>query len=64
MHFKDINGPKQGLDKQCTLEARIAGLKPMAVTAEGASIGQALHDATDKLVKLIRRDLKKRSEFR
>lgn len=64
VHFKDINGPKQGLDKQCTIEARIAGLKPMAVTAEGVSVRQALHEATDKLVKLITRDLGKRSEFR
>ena len=42
VHLSDINGQKGGADdKRCLLEARIAGLQPIAVTHQAGT----LHDA-------------------
>jgi ribosome-associated translation inhibitor RaiA len=61
VHIKDVNGPKSGHDKQCTIEARLAGLDPMAVTADAADVAGAVSSAAGKLRRLIERDLGRRS---
>jgi ribosome-associated translation inhibitor RaiA len=51
VHLRDENGHKPGdNDKQCTLEARLAGLPPLAATGNGANLDQALDGALEKLV--------------
>lgn len=51
VHLSDQNGGKPGTsDKQCILEARVAGLDPVAVTHHAANIDQALNGARDKLI--------------
>ena len=64
VHLKDTNGPKAGNDKQCTIEARLAGLPPMAVTADAADIPTAVSSAAAKLERLIEHDLDKRRSQR
>jgi len=50
VHFKDTNGDKSGIrDKHCTLEARIKGRKPTAVTNEAPTVELALQGAVEKL---------------
>jgi ribosomal subunit interface protein len=44
-------------DKRCAMEARLAGLKPITVSARGASLEQAIDAATDKLRKTLDRTL-------
>lgn len=51
VHLTDENSSAKssGTDKRCVMEARLAGLQPMAVTAEGPSVEKAVADAAEKL---------------
>lgn len=51
--LKDVNAAKGGLDKACTMEARPAGLDPVAVQAQDADVRQAVREAADKLDKAL-----------
>jgi ribosome-associated translation inhibitor RaiA len=44
-------------DKRCVMEARMAGLQPVAVRHHGATLGQALEGAAEKLEKTLDRKL-------
>lgn len=51
VHLADENGDKKGLnDKRCTIEARIEGRQPIAVTSHANSTDQAVNVAIDKLI--------------
>ena len=50
VHLSDENGRKEGgNDKQCLLEARLEGRKPIAVTNQAATIEKAVSGAVSKL---------------
>jgi ribosomal subunit interface protein len=50
VHLNDENGDKSGInDKRCMLEARLEGMQPVAVTAFGNTIQEALKSALSKL---------------
>ena len=50
VHFSDEDGNKDGFnDKRCLVEARIAGMKPIAVTDHANTHEQAIVGAMDKL---------------
>lgn len=50
IHLADLNGGKHGeSDKRCTLEARLSGMKPMAVSHEAESLQLAIDGALEKL---------------
>ncbi len=50
VHLSDENGDKEGLnDKRCTIEARLEGMKPIAVTNHANTHEQAVEGAIDKL---------------
>jgi len=50
VHLADENSSKEGQnDKRCTLEARLEGLQPIAVTSNENTIEQAVKSALDKL---------------
>ena len=50
IHLSDEDGKKEGgNDKRCMMEARLAGMKPIAVTSLGNTHEQALLGAIDKL---------------
>jgi len=50
VHFSDEDGNKEGLnDKRCMVEARLAGMQPIAVTSHANTHEQALTGAIDKL---------------
>lgn len=64
-HLSDQNSrSKRGCDKECTLEARLAGLPPVAASATGDTVGQAVTAAADKLVTLLERRLGRLSDRR
>jgi hypothetical protein len=53
-HLSDTNSHKsKGDDIRCVLEARLAGLQPIAVSHQAATIEQAVTEAADKLERLI-----------
>ncbi len=50
VHLSDENSDKQGLnDKRCMIEARLAGMKPIAVTNFSDTHKRAVEGAVDKL---------------
>lgn len=50
VYLADENGQKKGAnDKRCTLEARLEGRQPLAVTSHANSVEKAVNDALDKL---------------
>lgn len=55
VHLSDENsGKKFGTeDKRCLLEARLAGLQPLAVSHQAATIELAVDGAVDKLMRSI-----------
>jgi ribosome-associated translation inhibitor RaiA len=54
VHLSDENSQKGGDDdKRCLLEARLAGLEPMAVSHQAATLPQAIDGAAQKLERVI-----------
>ena len=50
VHLSDENGDKEGFnDKRCLIEARLAGMQPIAVTNHANTHEQAVEGAVDKL---------------
>lgn len=61
VHLADENSrAKGGHDMRCTLEARAAGMQPLAVTAQATTLEQAVDGAVDKLVKTLGRAVDRR----
>ena len=51
VHLADENSHKSSPnDKRCTMEARLAGLQPLAASGHGANLDQAVADALEKLI--------------
>lgn len=58
VHLRDANGGKSGAnDKECMLEARLAGQDAVAVTHAADRFEVAVAGARDKLVRLVARRL-------
>jgi ribosome-associated translation inhibitor RaiA len=54
VHLEDLNSRKLGeRDKRCLMEARIGGIKPIAVSHEAATLTEAIHVAADKLERAV-----------
>ncbi|HQZ33072.1 MAG TPA: hypothetical protein PK020_01540 [Ilumatobacteraceae bacterium] len=54
VHLSDENADKGGVgDKRCVIEARPAGLSPVAVTDHGDTVEQACSGALRKLTSLL-----------
>jgi len=50
VHLSDASATRVGeTDKRCTLEARLAGRQPVAVSHDAAKVADALHGAMEKL---------------
>jgi len=64
VHLKDENGLKRGFnDKSCTLEARLKGLQPIAITSQADTMELAMEAAINKIgsaIKTIRTRIEKR----
>lgn len=54
VHLRDENSHKGGTnDKRCAMEARPAGLPPVAVTHSAATVDLAVNGASEKLERLL-----------
>lgn len=54
VHLSDENAAKGGpADKRCTMEARLEGRRPTAVTHSAATVHDAVDGAADRLARLI-----------
>lgn len=58
VHLADEDGPKNSDGAiRCSLEVRLAGFQPIAVTAHGDDVGMAVAVALDKIERLLDRQL-------
>jgi len=59
VHLSDESSSSKARDndKRCVMEARLAGLRPITVSHQGAALEQALDGAADKLAKTLDRTL-------
>lgn len=58
VHLRDANARKAGgRDKECTIEARLTGRDPIAVSEAADSLGQAITGAAEKIERLIESSL-------
>ena len=65
VHISDENGEKSGdHDKRCMIEARPAGLKPVAVTQKAANVDASIHGAIDKLKRSLEHLYEKKDHHR
>ena len=65
VHISDENGEKTGdHDKRCMIEARPAGLKPVAVTHKAGNIDASIHGAIDKLKRSLEHLYEKKDHHR
>jgi ribosome-associated translation inhibitor RaiA len=63
VHLNDVNSDKTGKnDKRCMMEARIGGLKPIAVTAQADTLVDAIDAAVEKLERAIEHTLGRMAE--
>lgn len=54
VHLNDLNSSKLGeRDKRCLMEARVGGIKPIAVSHEAPTLTEAIHVAADKLERAL-----------
>lgn len=61
VHLSDENSVKGGdNDKRCVLEARVAGMQPLAVTHQAETLAQAIDGAAEKLERALGNALGKR----
>ena len=66
VHLSDENSTSKsgGIDKRCMLEARLKGQQPVAVTDHSATLEQAVHGASQKLVHLLDTTLGRMNDHR
>jgi ribosome-associated translation inhibitor RaiA len=64
VHLTDENSrAKEGdNDKRCVMEARLAGLSPITVSDQAATIEQALDGAAERLQKTVTKTLERLSD--
>lgn len=63
VHLRDLNGPgKSGIDKRCTIEARLAGHDPLAIHEDSDQMYQAIRLAAKKLERAVRNKLERHRE--
>ena len=66
VHLGDINSGHKTTtgDKRCMMEARVAGMQPVAVTDHADSVAQAIAGAAGKLVHALDKVLGKRNDVK
>lgn len=65
VHISDQKSDKSGQnDKQCTMEARLEGRQPTAVTHHAANVNDAVHGAANKLKRMVESTLERLKEAR
>lgn len=64
VHLSDENSSAKGHseDKRCAMEARLAGMQPVAVSDLGPTLDQAISGAADKLLRTLDRAIGRRED--
>jgi len=65
VHVSDENSHKGGDDDlRCTMEARIRGMQPIAVTYNDENVDLAIAGAADRITRSVRKTLEKRRDVK
>jgi hypothetical protein len=62
IHVSDVNGARAGGNLKCTLEARVNGFQPVAVTENGTNIDRCVIAAAKKAVRALDHQLGRLSD--
>lgn len=63
VHLNDVNGPKHGdREKRCMMEARVGGLRPIAVSHQAPTLLEAIESAAEKLSRALEHTLARLDE--
>ncbi len=60
VYLKDTNSTKGGADKHCTMEARVAGIEPVAAESTAVEAYSAIKSTVDKLARALEHELASR----
>ncbi len=65
VHLSDLNSAKAGPDdKRCVIEARVAGLNPISVSHQAATLALAIDGAREKIANTLETAFGKRDTVR
>jgi len=65
VHLADVNSDKAGgRDKQCLMEARVAGMQPVSVSHAAPTVAEAADGASEKLLRVLEKIFAKRESSR
>ncbi|PVZ87620.1 hypothetical protein C9426_11240 [Serratia sp. S1B] len=65
VHLSDENGDKGGDDDlRCMIEARLAGVKPIAVSHKAGTVDAAIHGAIERLKRSLEHVIEKKDNPR
>jgi ribosome-associated translation inhibitor RaiA len=59
VYIKDINGPKGGVDKECTVKVKANNLEEVVISSKAESWVNAVDRSTERAKSLLARRLKK-----
>jgi hypothetical protein len=62
VYLQDVNSHKGGVDKRCTIEARLAGYQPVAVHNAAPTLDEAVSGAVDRLLHALEHALGRLSD--
>ncbi len=63
VHLSDTNGPKHGdREKRAVIEARVGGIRPIAVSHEAPTLLEAIQGAADRLQRALDHTLSRLDE--
>lgn len=61
VHLRDLNGAGDR-DKQCSLEVRLGGAAAVRASHDAATLAEAIHEAANKLKRLVVQELQQLDE--
>ena len=60
VRFKDVNGPRGGVDQMCRIKVVVKGLPSVVYTARASSLQQAIQRAATGTERAVRRAVRRR----
>lgn len=62
VRLKDLNGPKGGTDKECSVELRLRKRAPVIVSKRSSNTYKSIHRALERAARTARRKIVKRRD--